>query len=266
MPLLPAFPLCAADSQNASRLLDPPAGGPAEVLLVDDDVELTAMLAEYLEGEAFAVTAVHDGGEVQPLLARRRFDLAVLDVMLPGLGGLDLLRALRRQGGDVPVIMLTARSTDVDRVVGLELGADDYVTKPFNPRELAARMNAVLRRYRAPGPAAVALPAVLTVGPLQLHGANQEVELDGEPVRLTATELRLLEVLMRSAGRVVPRDVLTQTVLGRIMSPYDRSLDTHASSLRRKLGLNGRVAGWPELRSARGVGYILTIGSAAPSA
>lgn len=227
---------------------------PPSLLIVDDDRELGQMLTEYLSGEGFQVSVLRDGAEALERLIEQPHpaDLVILDVMLPSLSGFEVLRRLRRNLS-VPVIMLTAHGTDVDRIVGLELGADDYLAKPFNPRELVARVRAVLRRFSTRDADAPAHP--VTIGPLRLDPAIFEVTLSGEAVRLTGTELRLLEVLMRSAGQVQSRESLTERVLGRRLTPYDRSIDTHVSNLRRKLGLG--EPGLPEIRSIRGAGYVL---------
>jgi two-component system response regulator CpxR len=228
---------------------------PASLLIVDDDRELGQMLTEYLTGEGFQVALVRDGAEALDRLTAEpahSFDLVILDVMLPSLSGFEVLRRLRHSLS-VPVIMLTAHGADVDRIVGLELGADDYLSKPFNPRELVARVRAVLRRFSPRDADTPAHP--VSVGPLRLDPATFEVTLSGEAVRLTGTELRLLEVLMRAVGQVQSRESLTERVLGRRLTPYDRSIDTHVSNLRRKLGLGDN--GLPEIRSIRGAGYVL---------
>ena len=226
------------------------------ILLVDDDRELTAMLSEYLGREGFEIAVAHDGGEALARLsepgAERPPDLVVLDVMLPGRNGLDVLRALRSREAPPPVLMLTARGDDVDRIVGLELGADDYLAKPFNPRELVARMRAVLRRLsesRAPH-------EPLTLGPLRVDPARHRASMRGAPVELTGAEFRVLEVLLRAAGRVASREQLTEQALGRKLELYDRSIDTHVSNLRRKLGLAPDAE--LEIRGIRGAGYLLT--------
>jgi DNA-binding response OmpR family regulator len=231
---------------------------PASLLIVDDDRELGQMLTEYLTGEGFQVTLLRDGAEALDRLTEQShpFDLVILDVMLPSLSGFEVLRRLRHSLS-VPVIMLTAHGADVDRIVGLELGADDYLSKPFNPRELVARVRAVLRRF---SPRDADMPAhPVSVGPVRLDPATFEVTLSGESVRLTGTELRLLEVLMRAVGQVQSRESLTERVLGRRLTPYDRSIDTHVSNLRRKLGLGEN--GLPEIRSIRGAGYVLIASS-----
>ena len=227
---------------------------PPSLLIVDDDRELGQMLTEYLSGEGFNVSVLRDGAEALEHLINEPHpaDLVILDVMLPSLSGFEVLRRLRRSLS-VPVIMLTAHGADVDRIIGLELGADDYLAKPFNPRELVARVRAVLRRFSPRDTDTPAHP--VSIGPLRLDPAIFEVTLSGEAVRLTGTELRLLEVLMRSAGQVQSRESLTERVLGRRLTPYDRSIDTHVSNLRRKLGLGEN--GLPEIRSIRGAGYVL---------
>ena len=226
----------------------------ARVLLVDDDRELTAMLAQYLGREGFEVEALHDGGGVPERIAAGGIDLIVLDIMLPGRNGLDVLQELRRRTQVPPVLMLTARGDDVDRIVGLELGADDYLPKPFNPRELAARLRAVLRRAREP---AVLARAPIQLGPIALDVSRHRVEVRGAAIALTGAELRVLEQLMRHAGRVISREQLTESALGRRLELYDRSIDTHVSNLRRKLALT--ASGDPEIRGIRGAGYLLTV-------
>jgi DNA-binding response OmpR family regulator len=234
------------------------------VLLVDDDQELTAMLVEYLGREGFDVTVSHDGAEALARVTEQHaalaLDLIVLDVMLPGRNGLDVLRALRARESPPPVLMLTARGDDVDRIVGLELGADDYLPKPFNPRELVARMRAIMRR--ASDRATRHEPLVL--GALRLDPARHRATVRGATVELTGAEFRVLEVLLRAAGRVVSREQLTEHALGRKLELYDRSVDTHVSNLRRKLGL--AAPGEPEIRGIRGAGYLLTLPGAGADA
>ena len=226
----------------------------ARVLIVDDDRELCQMLTEYLSAEHFLVKSVNDGGDALAALKSEEFDILILDVMLPSVGGFEVLRKLGASH-ETPVLMLTARGDDVDRIVGLELGADDYLSKPFNPRELVARMRAILRR--ASGRTARAdAPDELTVGPIVLNTGMHLVRLAGEPVALTGAEFRVLEILMRSAGQVISRDTMTEQALGRKLVPYDRSIDTHISNLRRKLRLE--AGGNPEIKNVRGSGYMLT--------
>ena len=235
------------------------------VLLIDDDVKMARMLEEYLTAEHIHLQVAHDGWQAHQLLqdAGHGFDLLILDVTLPGQNGFEILRRLRQQSM-LPVIMLTARGSESDRILGLELGADDYLPKPFNPRELTARIRSVLRR-RDDGPATAAAPAAaapdpaLCVGSLRYLPRSLEASVGGGMVRLTGTEARILEILMRSEGRMIGREQLTQWALGRKLQADDRSLDTHASNLRRKLGLGPSPDGRPELRSVRGQGYLLTI-------
>jgi len=190
------------------------------------------------------------------------YDLIILDVMLPGINGFEALRRIRSQS-DVPVLMLTARGDDVDRIVGLEIGADDYLPKPFNPRELVARIHAILRRTRARADADDVPPIEkVVVGDIKLDTGSRAVTRDGIPVRLTAMEFDVLEVLLRNAGRVVGRESLVEQVLGRKYSPYDRSIDVHVSNLRKKLG--HEVDGMERIKSVRQVGYLYALPS--PSA
>ena len=230
------------------------AAAPMAVLLVDDDRELCRMLAEYLNPEGFRLTAVHDGDEALYSLGRHHFDLIVLDVMLPRSSGLDVLRLLR-QKNTTPVLMLTARGEDIDRVVGLELGADDYLPKPFNPRELVARMRAILRRSLLLEPPAGRRDRI-DAGPLSLLFSSRTASARGETVTLTGAEFRVLEVLMQQIGIVVSREQLTRQVLGRRLTPYDRSIDTHISNIRRKLVA---VADEISIVNVRRTGYVLTV-------
>jgi two-component system response regulator CpxR len=226
----------------------------ATVLIVDDDIELCELVAEYLEQEGYAVESVHDGDTAPERATGGAFDLVVLDVMLPGRNGFEVLRKIR-ETSEVPVIMLTARGEEVDRIVGLEMGADDYLPKPFNPRELTARMRAVLRRSERDGAGAESgRVEVLEVGDLALDLGARTVRVSGDDVRLTGIEFGLLEVLVRGAGTVVGRDGLSRDVLGRRATPFDRSLDVHLSNLRRKLG--PRPDGTERIKTVRGVGYL----------
>jgi DNA-binding response OmpR family regulator len=233
---------------------DPAAPRDARVLLVDDDRELCQMLTEYLEAEHFEVKSVHDGGDALDELKLNDFEILILDVMLPSVGGFDVLRKLGASY-ETPILMLTARGDDVDRIVGLELGADDYLSKPFNPRELVARIRAILRR--ATSRAARSGPAdEIAVGQIVLNTGMHQVRIADRPVTLTGAEFRVLELLMRSAGQVISRESMTEQALGRKLVPYDRSIDTHISNLRRKLNLEaGRN---PEIKNVRGSGYTLT--------
>ncbi len=224
------------------------------MLLVDDDRELCQMLTEYLEAEHFEVTSVHDGADALAALKINDFEILILDVMLPNVGGFEVLRKLGA-AHRTPILMLTARGDDVDRIVGLELGADDYLSKPFNPRELVARMRAILRRASSRA-ARGGAPDELVVGHIVLNGGTHQVHVADAQVALTGAEFRVLELLMRSAGQVISRDVLTEQALGRRLVPYDRSIDTHISNLRRKLGLEAGKN--PEIKNVRGSGYTLT--------
>ncbi len=228
---------------------------PCRLLVVDDDVELCELVLEFLEPEGFAVEVTHDGVAGLERATSGEHALVVLDVMLPGLNGFEVLRRIRGRSG-VPVLMLTARGNDVDRIVGLEIGADDYLPKPFNPRELVARIRAVLRRSRAPegspGPA-----QRLTVGDVDLDPGARVVRRGGAIVELTSLEFSLLEVLLRGAGNVVARQELSKSLLGRRLMPYDRSIDMHVSNLRRKLGPG--PGGCERIKAVRGLGYVYTL-------
>ena len=216
------------------------------ILLVDDDAELCSLLVEFLEREGFTVVCAHDGLHGLEMAVKTGIDLVILDVMLPGIDGFEILRRLRPRSA-VPVLMLTARGEDVDRIVGLELGADDYLPKPFNPRELVARIRAILRRYE-PRPAPQ--PGRLRAGGVTLEPATREVTVQGKPVEVTTFEFDILEVLLRSAGRVISRDELMETFYNRKATAFDRSIDMHISHLRKKLGDEGNL-----IKTIRGVGY-----------
>ncbi|MDY0012528.1 MAG: response regulator transcription factor [Rhodocyclaceae bacterium] len=221
------------------------------VLLVDDDVELAALLREYLEQEGFVVTVAHDGeaGVTEALTGRHA--IAVLDVMMPRMNGVEALRRIRA-ASNLPVLMLTAKGDDVDRIVGLELGADDYVPKPCTPRELVARLRAILRRTEmAPG----APGGPLAAGPLIMWPERRAAEWAGQALALTSTEYNLLEVLARQAGKVVSKGDLSEQGLGRPLARFDRSIDVHVSSLRHKLGPRPDGQSW--IQTVRGVGYQL---------
>ncbi len=239
-----------------------PGSSPTEpkphLLVIDDDAELCGMLVEYLAPEGYLTSTAGSGPEGLEQLARAPVDLVILDVMLPQLSGFEVLRRIRAVSR-VPVIMLTARGEEVDRVVGLELGADDYLAKPFSARELVARIRAVLRRVPAE---TAANSALILWGPLRLdlrahraHAAEQDLEL-------TSAELRILELLVRADTRTVTRDELMEQALGRRLLPTDRSLDTHVSNLRRKIA---RCTDLVSVQSVRGAGYALTLPVARPA-
>jgi two-component system response regulator CpxR len=215
------------------------------LLLIDDDTELCSLLAEFLKGEGFAVECVNEGRRGLERALHGGFQLAILDVMLPGMDGFEILRRLRRESR-VPVLMLTARADDVDRIVGLELGADDYLPKPFNPRELVARVRAILRRYEPRSSAA----ARVDVNGVVLDPATRKVTVDGQPVDLTTFEFDILEILMRAAGRVLSRDDLMENLYNRQATAYDRSIDMHISHIRRKLETKRQF-----IKTIRSVGY-----------
>jgi DNA-binding response OmpR family regulator len=230
------------------------------VLVIDDDVELCELLTDYLGPEGFIVEAVHDSEKGIERALSGEHDFVVLDVMLPGVSGFEVLRAVRKSSS-VPVLMLTARGEDIDRIVGLEMGADDYLPKPFNPRELVARIRAIQRRgmiTKVDHAEAAASPP-LVVGDIELDTGTRVVKRSGKPVELTAAEFDLLEMLLSSAGRVVPRSDIVKKVLGRGLDPYDRSIDVHISSLRKKLG--HKVKGVERIKTIRGLGYLYGLSS-----
>ena len=226
------------------------------VLVVDDDVELCELVSEYLGSEGFNVEAVHDGVSGLDRAQSGQYSLVILDVMLPGMNGLDVLRHLREKSR-VPVLILTARGEDVDRIVGLEIGADDYLPKPFNVRELVARIRAILRRSH--GPTTPVERERLNVADIELDPAARTVYRDGESLDLTSVEFAVLELLMRHAGQVITRDQVAEEVLGRKLFGYDRSVDVHVSKLRRKLG---EYHGEERIKTVRGTGYIYALPSA----
>ncbi|MCG6948867.1 MAG: response regulator transcription factor [Acidobacteria bacterium] len=222
------------------------------ILIIDDDVELCELVTDYLEDEGFDATSVYDGVKGVERCLTDEPELVILDVMLPGLGGFAVLSKIR-EVSKVPVIMLTARGEDVDRIVGLEMGADDYLSKPFNPRELVARIRAILRRtsetFAGDGDS-----AVLTVDDLEMDLGSRQIRTAAGEIDLTGAEFGVLETLVRAAGTVVARDDLSRQALGRRASAYDRSLDVHLSNLRRKLG--PLPDGGERIKTVRGVGYL----------
>lgn len=232
-------------------------GGSAveRILLADDDTGLCELLTEFLESEGFKVEYIHDGRKVASRVLAERFSLVILDVMLPGLSGMEVLKEIRRQSV-VPVLMLTARGDDVDRIVGLELGADDYLPKPFNPRELVARIRAVLRRSRIDGGRA-SQTGTYRIGDMVIDPAARNVSVGANRIDLTTVEFDLLETLAHSAGTAMSREVLVRSVLKRSFSPFDRSLDVHISNLRRKIGTYSD--GSDRIKTVRGLGYILAL-------
>ena len=230
------------------------------ILVIDDDKALCELVREYLEPLGFEIEFVHRGDTGADRALSGDHSIIVLDVMLPGLNGFEVLRKIRTQSR-IPVLMLTARGDDVDRIVGLEIGADDYLPKPFNPRELAARIRAILRRADPERSANHTGPRTLTIGDVELDAGTRVVRRNDEIVELTAVEFDLLEKLLRGAGSIITRDELSNEVLGRNLSPFDRSIDMHISNLRKKLGHHfGAVE---RIKTVRGVGYIYAQ-SAAP--
>ncbi|GAB4120540.1 MAG: response regulator [Wenzhouxiangellaceae bacterium] len=227
-----------------------------KVLMVDDDVHLTGLLDEFLEAEGgFDFVACHDGEAGVAAATRDRFDVIVLDVMMPKLNGFNVLKAIR-EVSDTPVIMLTARGDDLDRILGLETGADDYVAKPCSLRELVARIRAILRRVTAQADRATDNNQI-RVGDLRLEPSSQTVYRDEELVSLTATEFRVLECLVEGAGEVVPKDDIARQALGRRIMPYDRSVDAHILQLRKKLG--PLPSGLQRIKTVRGRGYLYVV-------
>ncbi|MBN48144.1 MAG: DNA-binding response regulator [Spongiibacteraceae bacterium] len=224
-----------------------------KLLIADDDEALCTLLSDYLSMDGYEIETVHRGDEVVPRLYRGDFDLLILDIMLPGQQGLDVLRSVRTSTLPTPVIMLTARGDDTDRIIGLELGADDYLPKPCNPRELSARIKAVLRR----APAGSKLPAredKLRFGVFQLDRRQRRLSGPGGDIKLTVREFDLLRALLFQANQVVSKEQLSEQVLLRTLEPFDRSLDMHISHLRKKLGEHSRV---DHIATVRGVGYCL---------
>ena len=220
--------------------------------MIDDDEELCELVSEYLTVEGLTVEAVHDGESGLRNAVSNQFDLVILDVMLPKMNGFDVLRELR-QKSKIPVLMLTARGDDMERIVGLEIGADDYLPKPFNPRELVARIRAILRRTETEQ-----LPnSKFQVDDIEVSLAARSAKKDGEDLNLTAVEFDLLVALLKDAGKVINKEDLSETVLDRKLSPYDRSLDMHISNLRKKLGT--REDDDERIKTIRSVGYIYTI-------
>jgi DNA-binding response OmpR family regulator len=225
----------------------------ATVLIIDDDRELCSLLCEFLLLEGFQPSAVHDGAAAVALCRTQHYDVIVLDIMLPGLQGLDVLRQVR-QFSTTPILMLTARGEATDRIVGLELGADDYLPKPCNPRELVARLRAILRRTTSnrTDASSPALAAGLTC----INPAQRKATYDGIDLQLTSAEFNVLQILVSCAGTVVDKETLCKKALGRALSAYDRSIDVHISKIRKKLAVHG---GDKLIVSVRGSGYQLRL-------
>lgn len=223
-----------------------------KILIVDDDEDLCELLIEFLGSEGYTCQAEHDGSSGERRILQEDFDLVILDIMLPGKNGLEILQSIRQKDTEVPVLMLTARGEENDRIEGLELGSDDYLAKPFNPRELLARIRAILRRLKTNR---ANEKAVLEAGGIKLDPFSRSVYIDGDLRKLTSLEFDFLEALMKRAGETVPRETLSREVLEREFSPLDRSIDVHIVQLRRKLG--SLENGEPRIKTVRGIGYIL---------
>jgi len=237
-------------------------GSVNQLLIIDDDKALVNLLKRFLEAEGFHVDSAHDHDTGLSAAQSKQYELIILDVMLPGGSGFELLKSLR-QNSAVPVLLLTARGEAVDRILGLEIGADDYLAKPFDPRELVARIRAVLRRTReaAAGGPRSDHDELLKVGEIELSTGSRNVTCGGKPVELTSVEFNVLELLLRNAGSVVTREQIAEVALGRPLNAFDRSVDVHVSRVRKKLG------GFPGtedlIRPIRGIGYFLSTSSAA---
>jgi two-component system response regulator CpxR len=226
----------------------------AHILMIDDDRELGEMITDFLAADHLDVTTTHTGEDGIVAFGAGDFDLLILDIMMPGISGLDVLKKVR-QSSNVPVIMLTARGDDVDRIIGLEFGADDYLPKPFNPRELLARIKAILRRAQPPADT----EEVLQLGEIRLDTRTHKAAVGGSELRLTGTEFEILKCLLETPGKVVNKERLSERALGRRLLPYDRSVDTHISNLRGKLERAGNRN--ETIQNQRGVGYLLIPGS-----
>lgn len=224
---------------------------PHKILLVDDDITLCRLLVEFLTRDGFAASAVHSGADaLETVKHDGQYDAVVLDIMMPGISGLEVLQSLRSRFS-IPIIMLTGRGDDIDRIIGLEMGADDYISKPCNPRELAARLRAVLRRTAEPRDRMT--NSVLESHGIRLDIGRREATLAGEPLNLTSAEFNTLALLMQSAGEVLSKELLTEKVLYRKLNAYDRSIDVHISRIRQKL--SAHLPATNMIKSIRGAGY-----------
>ena len=225
------------------------------LLVVDDDSELCLLVTKYLEMEGFQVDTVNESEQGIRQALSGEYALIILDIMLPGINGFDVLRQIRIKS-DVPVLMLSARTEDTKRIVSLVIGADDYLSKPFNPHELVARIRAIIRRSQAQFQKDKENPShlLLTVGDIELDKNTWKIKKGGNSLDLTALEFNLLEILLKESDNVVTRETLFKTVLDRELDPFDRSLDTHVSNLRKKLG--SHINGDERIKTVRGVGYI----------
>jgi len=230
------------------------------LLIMDDDIEFCECLKEYLEPEGFEAGMIHDGREGMEKLLNGgvEYDLIVLDIMLPGMNGFEVLQRIRTRL-NTPVLMVTGRDQEVDRIVALEIGADDFMSKPCNPRELVARVRAILRRTRNRPASGMTLPEPqrIVLGDIELDRGTRTAQRNGERLPLTSAEFNFLDMLLRAAGRVVTREQLAERILGRIYTAYDRALDVHVSNLRKKLG--HEYNGVERIKTVRSVGYIYAI-------
>lgn len=228
------------------------------ILIIDDDEDLCDLVSEYLSVEGFETDTANDGKRGLERALNEEFDLAILDVMLPKMNGFDVLRELRKTS-KLPVLMLTARGDDMERIVGLEIGADDYLPKPFNPRELAARIRAILRRAHLENETDQIHAEKFKVDDLEISTSARSAKRDGEDLQLTSVEFDLLVALLKEAGRIVKKEDLSRKVLERDLSPFDRSLDMHISNLRKKLGKRADGSEEDRIKTIRSVGYIYTV-------
>lgn len=229
----------------------------ASVLMVDDDVELSKMVVDYLREDGFIASAVRDGEKALEAVRQKKYDVMILDVMMPGLSGHEVLRRLQSGPSGIspmPVLMLTARGDHVDRIVGLETGADDYLSKPCNLRELSARLRAILRRSMRSGGVGAG-SSIMSVAGIELDIGRRYVSQSGEQIGLTGAEFAVLKTLMEFAGKTVSKDALTSAALGREYTPYDRSIDVHVANLRKKLNRDGSAESL--IKTIRGSGYQL---------
>lgn len=228
------------------------------ILIIDDDEELCELVSEYLTEEGFQVEAFYDGESGLEKALKNENDLVILDVMLPKKNGFDVLCELRLKS-KIPVLMLTARGDDTERIVGLETGADDYLAKPFNPRELVARLRAILRRTENLSNSKQIDADKIQVDEVEIQMSARSAKKSGAELSLTSVEFDLLTMLLRDAGKIIKKEDLSEKVLERKLSPYDRSLDMHVSNLRKKLG--ERKDGTDYIKTIRSVGYIYTVNS-----
>lgn len=238
---------------KAENAVDWPA---TRILVIDDDVELCELVDQYLNSQGFQVDAVHDGSSGVERALSGIYSLVILDVMLPGIRGFEVLRQIRAKSA-LPVIMLTAHGEDVDRIVGLEIGADDYLPKPYNPRELAARIHAVLRRTATSPTKETFNPVTILLDDIRLDTRARTARHKSRDVELTSAEFELLALFFKAPGQVLSRDDLVKSALGRELEPLDRSLDVHVSNLRKKLG--PCPDGTERIRAIRNVGYVYVV-------